>query len=73
MAGSFGYDRRHYDVSQAVGELVLLPAVRAAPPTTLLLIEGTSCRQQVKDATGRQGLHPAELLARRLRTAEQLC
>jgi len=66
MAGSFGYDRRHYDLSMAIGERVLLPAVRDAAPGTLLVVEGTSCRQQVLDGTGRRGLHPAELLAMRL-------
>jgi Fe-S oxidoreductase len=69
MAGSFGYDHHHYDLSMAIGERVLFPAVRAANPATLLVIEGTSCRHQVLDGTGRRGLHPAELLAMRLRDA----
>jgi Fe-S oxidoreductase len=69
MAGSFGYDRRHYDLSMAVGERVLFPAVRGAGPKTLLLIEGMSCRHQVLDGTGRRGLHTAEVLARRLPVA----
>jgi FAD/FMN-containing dehydrogenase/Fe-S oxidoreductase len=62
MAGSFGYEAEHYAVSQQIGELVLLPAVRAAAPDTLIAAPGTSCRHQIKDATGRRALHPAEIL-----------
>jgi FAD/FMN-containing dehydrogenase/Fe-S oxidoreductase len=62
MAGSFGYEREHFAISMKVGELVLLPAVRAAPPDTIIAAPGTSCRHQIKDGTGRIALHPAEIL-----------
>jgi FAD/FMN-containing dehydrogenase/Fe-S oxidoreductase len=62
MAGSFGYEEEHYELSQQVGELVLLPAVRSAPVGTLIAAPGTSCRHQIKDGTGRTALHPVEIL-----------
>ena len=62
MAGSFGYEEEHFDVSMKIGELVLLPAVRSAPPDTLIAAPGTSCRHQIKDGTGRIARHPAEIL-----------
>ncbi|HET7537469.1 MAG TPA: FAD-linked oxidase C-terminal domain-containing protein, partial [Candidatus Didemnitutus sp.] len=62
MAGSFGYEAEHYALSQQIGELVLLPAVRGAAPDTLIAAPGTSCRHQIKDATGRIALHPVEIL-----------
>jgi FAD/FMN-containing dehydrogenase/Fe-S oxidoreductase len=62
MAGSFGYEQEHYDVSMQVAELVLMPAVRSAPAATLIAAPGTSCRHQIKDCTGRIALHPAEIL-----------
>jgi FAD/FMN-containing dehydrogenase/Fe-S oxidoreductase len=62
MAGSFGYEREHYDVSMQVAELVLMPAVRSAPADTLIAAPGTSCRHQIKDCTGRIVQHPAEIL-----------
>ncbi len=62
MAGSFGYEAEHFAVSQQIGELVLFPAVRTTPDTTLLAAPGTSCRHQIKDATGRRALHPVEIL-----------
>ncbi len=62
MAGSFGYEAEHFDVSMRVGELVLLPAVRATPADTLMAAPGTSCRHQIKDGTGRKAFHPAEIL-----------
>ncbi len=64
MAGAFGYERDHYDLSMAVAERVLLPRVRAAAPDTLLVANGTSCRHQIRDGSGREALHVAELLAR---------
>jgi FAD/FMN-containing dehydrogenase/Fe-S oxidoreductase len=67
MAGSFGYEREHYGVSMKIGELVLFPAVRAAPTDTLLAAPGTSCRHQIADGTGRRALHPAEILHAALR------
>ncbi len=64
MAGSFGYEAEHYDVSLAMGERRLLPAVREASSETTIVAAGVSCRQQIKHATGREALHPAELLHR---------
>lgn len=62
MAGSFGYEAEHFDVSQQIGELVLFPAVRTATAETLIAAPGTSCRHQIKDATQRHALHPVEIL-----------
>jgi FAD/FMN-containing dehydrogenase/Fe-S oxidoreductase len=62
MAGSFGYEAEHFAVSQQIGELVLFPSVRNTPASTLLAAPGTSCRHQIKDATGRSALHPVEIL-----------
>jgi len=67
MAGAFGYEKEHYDLSQKVGELVLFPDVRAASASTIICAPGTSCRHHVKDGTGRIALHPAEVLFRALR------
>ncbi|MFC4560923.1 FAD-binding and (Fe-S)-binding domain-containing protein [Nocardiopsis mangrovi] len=66
LAGNFGFEAEHYDVSRAVGERVLLPAVRAAGPDTLVLSDGFSCRTQITQETGRPALHLAEVLARGL-------
>lgn len=62
MAGSFGYEKEHYDVSMKVAELVLLPAVRSAGSEVLIAAPGTSCRHQIKDGAGRQSYHPVEIL-----------
>ena len=62
MAGSFGYEKEHYDVSMKIGELVLLPAVRKASHDTIIAAPGTSCRHQIKDGTGKKALHPVEVL-----------
>jgi FAD/FMN-containing dehydrogenase/Fe-S oxidoreductase len=67
LAGNFGVERGHYDVSVAVAETALLPAVRDATPGTTLLADGFSCRTQLTDLTGRDSLHLAQLLAPRLR------
>ena len=66
MAGSFGYDAKHWDVSQAMAEAALLPAVREAGPDTLIVADGTSCRHQIKDGASRNALHVAEVLERAL-------
>jgi FAD/FMN-containing dehydrogenase/Fe-S oxidoreductase len=66
MAGSFGYEKEHYEVSMKIGELVLFPAVRQAENETLIAALGTSCRHQIKDGTGRKSLHPIEILFRAL-------
>lgn len=62
MAGSFGYEKEHYDLSMKIGELVLLPAVRNQPAETIIAAPGTSCRHQIKDGTGRKALHTIEVL-----------
>jgi len=62
MAGSFGYEKEHYDLSQKIGELVLLPTVRRQPEDVIIAAPGTSCRHQIKDGTGRKALHPVEVL-----------
>jgi len=62
MAGSFGYEAEHYDVSMQIGELVLFPAVRAAKDREIIAAPGTSCRHQIKDGTGKRALHPVEIL-----------
>lgn len=62
MAGSFGYEKNHYEVSMKVGELVLFPAVRKASSDTIIAAPGTSCRHQIKDGTGKIAKHPVEVL-----------
>ena len=62
MAGSFGFERDKYDVSAAIGELELLPAVRNAPNDWLIIADGFSCREQIAQGTGRHALHIAEVL-----------
>src|SRR5690606_18778125 len=67
MAGSFGYEAEHFDVSMQMAEADLLPAVRAADAETLLVADGTSCRHQIRDGAGREALHVARVLAAALR------
>jgi len=67
MGGAFGFDARHYQVSQKVGELVLFPAVRAAAADTLVVANGFSCREQIRQGTGRRALHIAEVIATALK------
>ena len=62
MAGSFGFEKEHYELSMKVGELVLFPAVRNSTDDTMIAAPGTSCRHQIKDGTGRTALHPVEIL-----------
>jgi Fe-S oxidoreductase len=62
MAGSFGYEKEHYDVSMQIGELVLLPKVRQHQGQCTVAAPGTSCRHQIKDGTGEKALHPVEVL-----------
>jgi FAD/FMN-containing dehydrogenase/Fe-S oxidoreductase len=62
MAGSFGYEKEHYEVSMKVGELVLLPEVRKQPERVTIAAPGTSCRHQIKDGAGRKAYHPVEIL-----------
>ncbi len=62
MAGSFGYEKEHYDISMQVGEQTLFPAVRKASNNTIIAAVGTSCRHQIKDGTEREALHPVTIL-----------
>lgn len=62
MAGSFGYEKDHYDISMQIGELKLFPAVRKSSKDTVISANGTSCRHQIKDGTGREALHPVTIL-----------
>ncbi len=62
MAGSFGYEKEHYELSMKIGELVLLPTVRKQPQDVIIAAPGTSCRHQIKDGTGRKAKHPIEIL-----------
>jgi FAD/FMN-containing dehydrogenase/Fe-S oxidoreductase len=62
MAGSFGYEAEHYEVSMKIGELVLFPTVRQQPENVIIAANGTSCRHQIKDGTGRKALHLVEIL-----------
>jgi Fe-S oxidoreductase len=68
MAGPFGFEARKYDVSMAIGERVLLPAVRNASPDTLIVSDGFSCREQIEQATGRKPVHLAEAIRLALST-----
>jgi Fe-S oxidoreductase len=62
MAGAFGYQAEHYEVSMKMGELGVLPAARAAEPDTVIVADGTSCRHQIQDGAQRQAVHAAVLL-----------
>ena len=64
MAGSFGFDKNKYALSVTIGELVLLPEVRAATNDTLIIANGYSCREQIAQCTPRQALHLAEVMQR---------
>ena len=71
MAGSFGYEKEHYETSLAIGEMVLFPAVRKATEdkkkNVIVAAPGTSCRQQILDGTGVKALHPIEIMYNCLR------
>lgn len=67
MAGSFGYEKEHYNISLQVGELVLFPSVRAAGSECTIAAPGTSCRHQIHDGTGVNAQHPLEILCEALR------
>ncbi|MEE2771667.1 MAG: FAD-linked oxidase C-terminal domain-containing protein [Bacteroidota bacterium] len=62
MAGSFGYEKEHYEISMRIGENSLFPAVRKAEKTTIISANGTSCRHQIFDGTGRKAQHPVSIL-----------
>jgi Fe-S oxidoreductase len=71
MAGSFGFENDKYEVSAAIGELELLPAVRQAPADWLVIADGFSCREQIAQGTGRHALHVAEVLQMALNPARE--
>jgi Fe-S oxidoreductase len=66
MAGAFGYEARHYDVSMKMAELALLPAIRSGGDDALVVADGTSCRHQIADGAGREAVHIARVLERAL-------
>ncbi len=66
MAGSFGYEKDHYELSMQIGELILFPAVRKASAVTIIAANGTSCRHQIMDGTKREALHPVTILRQAL-------
>ena len=67
MAGSFGYEKEHYEVSMTIGEQTLFPAIRNASEETIIAANGTSCRHQIKDGTQREALHPITILRQALK------
>ena len=69
MAGSFGYEKEHYDISMKIGELKLFPAIRKVGQEVIIAANGTSCRHQIYDGTARQALHPVSILKNALVTA----
>lgn len=66
MAGSFGYEAEHYDISMQIGEMALFPAVRQVPSAQHIVAAGVSCRAQIASGTGREALHPVSLIASQL-------
>ena len=72
MAGSFGYEVEHYDLSMKMAELDLLPAVRAARDDAWIVTDGTSCRRQILDGTGRRALHTVRVLEAALPDSRRL-
>lgn len=71
MAGSFGYQAETYETSVAMGELDLMPAVRAAPSSTVIAADGFSCRHQIRDLTGREVRHTALILAEAMAASDE--
>ncbi|MBN2862977.1 MAG: FAD-binding oxidoreductase, partial [Bacteroidales bacterium] len=67
MAGSFGYEKEHFELSNEIGELVLFPEVRGAGEDVIIAAPGTSCRSHIKEGTGRTALHPVEIMYRALK------
>ena len=63
MAGSFGYEKEHYELSIKLAEMSLAPAVRGASEETIICASGTSCRDQIEHTTGRRAIHPIEVFA----------
>jgi hypothetical protein len=71
MAGAFGFEKEKYEISKAIGELELLPAVRQAPTDWLIVADGFSCREQIAQETDRHALHLAEVLQMALRESTE--
>ena len=71
MAGSFGYEANHYEVSMQIGELVLFPSLRKAEQDAIICAPGFSCRHQIYDGVQRTAKHPASILAEALRPNPQ--
>ncbi|QTY27531.1 FAD-binding and (Fe-S)-binding domain-containing protein [Flavobacterium sp. CS20] len=67
MAGGFGFEKEHYNISMKIGELILLPAVRNSKPQTYILANGTSCRHQIKDGSPKRAMHPVSFLRQMLK------
>jgi Fe-S oxidoreductase len=67
MAGSFGYEKEHYEASMKIGSLVLFPVAEMLDPKALIAAPGTSCRHQIHDGTGRNAMHPAVILRNALK------
>jgi len=72
MAGSFGYEKEHFKISMSIGEQTLFPIVRSSAPSVAISAPGTSCRQQIKDGTGREARHPVELLYKALKIPKSI-
>lgn len=72
MAGSFGYEKEHFELSNKIGEMVLFPAIRQIKNTTLIAASGTSCRHQIKDGTKKTAVHPVEILYDALKNYDKL-
>jgi Fe-S oxidoreductase len=72
MAGAFGYQAETHEVSRAIGELDLLPAVRAADAEAIIVADGTSCRHQIADGTARKAVHAAVVLARAVEAGKEV-
>ena len=62
MAGSFGYEKEHFELSNKIGEMVLFPSIREIKNATVIAAPGTSCRHQIKDGTAKTAMHPIEIL-----------
>jgi Fe-S oxidoreductase len=71
MAGAFGYEAEHYEISMKMGERRLFPAVRESGDDTIIVASGTSCRHQIEDGTGKKALHPAQVLHQALEVEEE--
>ncbi|MCX6333551.1 MAG: FAD-binding oxidoreductase, partial [Bacteroidia bacterium] len=67
MAGSFGYEKEHFELSNKIGEMILFPEIRQSGVDVIIAAPGTSCRHHIKDGTGRTALHPVEILYKALK------